>query len=154
MSRTGAFTSSMYQRHGAYHFQDAIHDKAPQSSGSTQVIVGLNALSLLAVMSWVVFVRLRRRVLRMLCRFLAACLPPCEGGSPFCLNPARKQPKVEKVGPAEPAVHGEGAAVVAEGSGDADDEAEDDDLEGYEIIRSGDAIESDVDEVSNRGQPD
>lgn len=151
MSRAGAFTSSMYQRHGAYHLPDAIDDKAPQTAGgSTQVIVGLNALSLLVVMSWMVFVKLRRRVLRMLFRFLAACLPPCDGGSPFCLNPARRQPKADNVGLS--AVSGEDAGVVTEGDGDG--EAEDDDLEGYEIIRRGDAVESDFEEGSNRGQPD
>lgn len=152
MSRAGAFTSSMYQRHGAYHLPDA--DRAPQTTGgSTQVIVGLNALSLLLVMGWMVFARLRRRVLRTIFRFLATCLPPCDGGSPFCLNPVRNQPKVDKV--AAPAVSGEDAGLIdADAAGDGDDEAEDVDLEGYEIIRRGDAVESDFDECSSPGQPD
>lgn len=176
MDATGAYRSSLYQRTDDY-FQPTtrgvVGTKPLFTPGgrSTQVLAGLNALSILAVVSWVVFARIRRRVLRMVNRFLMAYLPPIKFDAKSAPQTAgRKHPSpvanslsqvygrrhsrpvtkkdLEELADGDwqpaPGVGWE-AACRAEDSVTSEREAavDDDDLEDYEVILKDDAFGED-----------
>lgn len=178
MNRVGTFTSSAHHRSGSSaYLQQQSHvfgtsGRPPvvQASGSTHILVGL-----LVLMSWVALVRVRRRLLRFVYRYLGLYLPPTAGDDsasqeshPVAKKAPKKAPKKslpralrkkasaskrhlemqpDAASETQTQLDAEGRAAAAPAAtgcilGGPDD---DDDLQDYEIIHTGDAFGDDKD---------
>ncbi|XP_049268290.1 uncharacterized protein LOC125757135 [Rhipicephalus sanguineus] len=169
MNRAEAFTSSMYQRSGfrdyfQHQLSDTYRSRPPliEDDSSTHVLMGLNAVSLLVIVSWVAYATLRRRLLKAVHHYLALYLPRALGKkdshqaakkAPKKLLPRASGKKASKrhletqldvatVTPTQPDVAGEATAVVPPASvhSVAEGPDGDEDLQDYEIIHTGDAF--------------
>lgn len=156
MDTVGAYRSSLYQRsesllQPATHPNDALRTKPLFSPGSSpaQILIGLNALSLLVVMSWVVFARIRRRVLSTVNHFLGVyLLPPMDFGELPQDDAVKKSKLVVSKKELEELVEVDWQEDwdVGNGLGDSQKAVFDDDtdLDDYEVILGDDAADNEL----------
>lgn len=184
MNQVGAFTSSMYQRSGIndyfrHHesgvFRAGSQQPSIQPGSTTHVLIGLNAVSLLVIMSILAFARVRRRLLRAVYHYLALYPSPAFADNSKSHQNAKKAPKksppktfrkkaskrrLETQPDAESETtetqtqHNVAEGAVAPGvlhaaahsvSASPDD---DDDLQDYEIIHTGDTFSDNEDHAN------
>uniref|UniRef100_A0A131YH13 Uncharacterized protein n=1 Tax=Rhipicephalus appendiculatus TaxID=34631 RepID=A0A131YH13_RHIAP len=171
MNRVEDFTSSMYQRSAFrdyFQYQQSdtyrtgIRPPLIEAGSSTLVLMGLNAVSLLVIMSWAASATLRRRLLKTVHHYLAVYLR-CALGKKESRQAAKKEPNeslprafrkkaskrhletqldVATETRTQPdGAEGEAAAVVPPVAHNvAEGPDGDEDLLDYEIIHTGDAF--------------
>lgn len=142
----GACTSSMYQRGGGDCLDQAAFRTRPPAGGSVHALFGAYTLSLLLILSWVLFAGVHHRVLQLIGHFFGDVRetqgsPARKKTAKRSQEPKRKKALLAKKNPKTlcEAAAGEGKTLVSACAAEPD---EDDDLEaGYEIIHRSDTTD-------------